>query len=100
MIESFGNRLAEDMFCGRGSKAARAFPAEFLPAARRKLLYLHDAAELKDLRIPRHNQLNSLNDRRGGFYALSINGQWRLTFRFDRGTAWDVEVVHCRWEKP
>jgi proteic killer suppression protein len=94
MIESFGNRLAEDMFCGRGSKAARAFPAELLPAARRKLLYLHDAAELKDLRIPRHNQLNSLKSGRGGLYALRIDDRWRLTFRFDRGTAWDVAVVH------
>jgi proteic killer suppression protein len=93
MIESFENRLAEDMFYGRSSQATRAFPGEFLAAARRKLLYLHDAAELKDLRIPRHNLLNPLKDRSAGFYSLRLNGQWRLTFRFDRGTAWDVAVV-------
>jgi proteic killer suppression protein len=82
------------MFFDRGSKATRAFPVELLMAARRKLLYLHDAAELKDLRGPRRNQLNPLKSRRGGFYSLRINDQWRLTFRFDRGTAWDAALVH------
>ena len=93
MIKSFGNRIAEDLFHDRGSAATRTFPGEFLPAARRKLLYLNDAAELKDLRIPRHNQLHSLKSRRGRFYSLCIDGQWHLTFRFDRGTAWDVAVL-------
>src|ERR1700722_11023636 len=93
MIDSFGNRLAEDMFCGRISRATRAFPVEFLPAARRKLLYLHEAAKLKDLRSPRQQQLNPLKGRRGGFYSLRINDRWRLTFRFARGTAWDVAIV-------
>jgi proteic killer suppression protein len=93
MIKSFGNRIAEDLFNDRGSAAMRAFPGEFLLAARRKLLYLHDAAELKDLRIPRHNQLHSLKSRRGRFYSLRIGGLWHLTFRFDRGTAGDVAVV-------
>jgi proteic killer suppression protein len=96
MIEGFANRLAEDMFCRGSPRAARAFPVELLPAARRKLLYLHDAAELKDLRIPRHNRLSSLKDPRGGSYSLRVHDQWRLTFRFDRGTAWDVAVVHGR----
>ena len=94
MIEGFGNRLAEDMFCGRGSKATRGLPRELLPAARRKLLYLHDAAELKDLRIQRHCELNPLKGRRGGLGSLRINDQWRLIFRFDRGAAWDVAIVH------
>ncbi|HWX34734.1 MAG TPA: type II toxin-antitoxin system RelE/ParE family toxin [Steroidobacteraceae bacterium] len=93
MIKSFGNRIAEDLFNDRGSAAMRTFPGEFLPAARRKLLYLHDAAELKDLRIPRHNQLHSLKSSRGRFYSLRIGGPWHLRFRFDRGTAGDVAVL-------
>lgn len=93
MIESFGNRLAEDMFCGLSAIVTRVFPGDYLQVARRKLLYLHDAAEFEDLRIPRHNQLSALKGRREGFHSLRINEQWSLIFRFHRGTAWDVAVV-------
>ena len=47
MIESFGNRLAEDLFFDRRSRETRRFPPELLRAARRKVLYLHDAAEIR-----------------------------------------------------
>jgi toxin HigB-1 len=93
MIESFGNRLAIDMFYGRRSKATRMVPAEVLAAARHKLLYVHDAAEIRDLRIPRRNRLESLKGRWQGFYSLRINDSWRLIFRFKRGTALDIAVV-------
>ena len=93
MIESFGNQLAEDMFYGRRSKEARAPPVELLTAARRKLLYVHDAAETRDLRAPRSGRLESLKGRRKGFYSIRINDQWELIFRFERGTALDAAVV-------
>jgi proteic killer suppression protein len=96
MIESFGNRLAEDMFYGRRSEEARALPVELLTAARRKLLYVHDAAETRDLRVPRSNGLESLKDRRKGFYSIRIIDQWNLIFRFEHGTALDVAVVGYR----
>ena len=51
MIESFGNRLAEDLYFDRQSRATRVFMPELRRIARRKLLYLHDAATLKDLRF-------------------------------------------------
>ena len=62
MIESFWNRLAEHIFYNRRSKGTRAFPVELLTVARRKLLYLHDAAEIRDIRIPRRNRLESLRN--------------------------------------
>ena len=65
MIESFGNRLAEDLFCDRQAKETRAFPPELLRAARRKVLYLHDAAQLSDLRVPPGNRLEALKGRWG-----------------------------------
>jgi len=93
MIESFGNHLAEDVFYGRRSKEARALPVELLTAVRRELLYVHDAAEIRDLRVPRRNRLESLKGRWKGFYSIRINDQWDLVFRFERGTALDVAVV-------
>ena len=93
MIESFGNRLAEDLFFDRQSKEILAFPAELLRAARRKVLYLHDAALLSDLRVPPGNRLEAFKGRWKGFYAIRINDQWRVVFRFASGNASDVRVV-------
>lgn len=61
--------------------------------ARRKLLYLHDAAELRDLRVPPGNRLEALKGNRAGFYSLRINDQWRVVFRWAEGDAYDVEVI-------
>lgn len=93
MIESFGNRLAEDLFYDRRSKETRAFPPDLLRSARRKILYLHDAADLTDLRVPPGNRLEALKGRGKGMYSIRINDQWRVVFRFDRGCALDVAVV-------
>jgi toxin HigB-1 len=93
MIESFGNRLAEDLFFDRRSRETRAFPPELLRVARRKVLYLHDAAELDDLRVPPGNRLEPLKGRRKGYHSIRINDQWRLVFRWEQGHAQDVTVV-------
>jgi proteic killer suppression protein len=93
MIEGFGNRLAEDLFYDRTSKEVRQFPPELKRAARRKLLYLHDAAELVDLRVPPGNRLESLKGRLAGFHSIRINDQWRVIFRWGGGNAISVQVV-------
>lgn len=93
MIESFGNRLAEDLFFDRQSRDTRRFPAELRRVARRKVLYLHDAAELGDLRVPPGNRLEALKGRLKGLHSIRINDQWRVVFRWEHGVAFDVAVV-------
>jgi len=93
MIEVFGNALAEDLFDDKRSKATKAFPPELRRAGRRKLLYLHDASELKDLRVPPGNRLERLKGRWQGFYSIRINNQWRVIFRWKSGNAFKVQVV-------
>lgn len=93
MIETFGNALAEDLFDDQRTRDTRGFPPELRRAARRKLLYLHDAAELKDLRAPPGNRLESLKGNSKGLHAIRINDQWRVVFRWQRGNAFDVKVV-------
>ena len=93
MIQSFGNRLAQDLFDDRASGAARRFPADLRRAAHRKLLYLHDAAELRDLRVPPGNRLEALKGRWKGFHSIRINHQWRLVFQWNSGNASAVHVI-------
>jgi toxin HigB-1 len=93
MIESFGSRLAEDLFLDRPSKETRRFPPDLKRAARRKLLYLHDAAELTDLRVPPGNRLEALRGNLSGYHSIRINDQWRIVFRWQNGNARDVSIV-------
>ncbi len=93
MIETFGNVLAEDLFDDKKTKATRAFPPELRRAARRKLLYLHDAAELGDLAVPPGNRLEWLKGRWQGWHSIRINDQWRVVFRWRGGNAFEVQVV-------
>jgi proteic killer suppression protein len=93
MIESFGNRLAEDLFSDRQSRETRRFPQELRRAARRKLLYVHDASELGDLRVAPGNRLEALKGEWRGFHSIRINDQWRVVFRWRGGHAAEVRVV-------
>ena len=93
MIDSFGNDLAEDLFFDRRSRATRSFPAKLRRVARRKLLYLHDAAALRDLRVPPGNRLEALKGQLSGFHSIRVNDQWRVVFGWSRGQAHDVRIV-------
>lgn len=92
MIKSFGIRLAEDLYFDRQSRATRAFQQGLRRAARRKLLYLNDAAVLKDLRVPPGNRLEALKGDLQGKHSVHINEQWRLVFRWQDGNAYEVEI--------
>ena len=93
MIKSFGNRLADDLFYDKLSREVRSFPPKLRRAARRKLLYLHDANELADLRAPPGNRLETLKGKLVGCHSIRINDQWRIVFRWQSGNALDVQVV-------
>lgn len=93
MIESFGNVLAGDLFDDNTSKATKAFPRELRRVARRKLQYLHEAADLRDLKSPPGNRLEGLKGDLKGFHSIRINDQWRVVFRWSGGNAFDVQVV-------
>ena len=61
--------------------------------ALRKLVQLHIARTVSDLRIPPSNRLERLSGDRAGHYSIRINDQWRLCFVFDDGLATDVAIV-------
>lgn len=93
MIVSFGHHLAANLFEDRRSKEVRRFPVELYQIARRKLLYLHDAAALADLVVPPGNRLERLRGERAGYYSIRISDPWRVVFRWEAGNALDVQVV-------
>ena len=90
MIRSFASRETEKIFNGRVS---RKLPHDIQRTARRKLLYLHDAEDLRDLLAPPGNRLEKLRGDREGQYSIRINDQWRICFRWENERAFDVEIV-------
>ena len=90
MIGSFASRETEKIFRGHVS---RKLPHDIQRTARRKLLYLHDAEDLRDLLAPPGNRLEKLRGDREGQYSIRINDQWRICFHWENNRAYDVEVV-------
>ena len=93
MLTSFANQLAEDLFYDRKSRETRRFPNELRRVARRKLLYLHEAANLSDLKVPPGKRLEALKGDLRGYYSIRINDRWRLVFCWNRGQAENVQIV-------
>lgn len=63
------------------------------PRALDKLLLIHGAASLDDLKIPPGNRLEALRGEREGKYSIRINRQWRICFHWEAGDAWNVEII-------
>lgn len=63
------------------------------PAARRKLDLIDKAGRLNDLRIPSGNRLHALHGDLAGFHGISVNDQWRVIFRWEKGDAFDVQLI-------
>ena len=89
MIRSFAQRDAELLF---NDRPVRRFAA-IERIIRRKLLLLHAAARLDDLRIPPGNRLEALRGDRAGQHSIRVNEQWRICFICRAGEAHDVEIV-------
>ncbi len=93
MLISFANQLAEDLFYDKKTRETRRFPNELRRVARRKLLYLHEAANISDLKVPPGNRLEALKGDLQGHYSMRINDQWRLVFSWNNGQAENVRIV-------
>jgi proteic killer suppression protein len=90
MIRSFACKETERLF---NDEPSRRLPQQIQRVARRKLLLLHQARRLDDLRASYGNRLEGLKDDRKGQHSIRVNDQWRLCFRWQGEDAWDVEIV-------
>lgn len=66
---------------------------EIQRAAHRKLLILHAAVTLEDLRVPPGNRLEKLRGDRLGQHSIRINDQWRICFLWTPAGPSAVEIT-------
>ncbi len=89
MIHSFACTYTEALFHSKDVPRYKNIER----VARRKLLQLHAAVELKSLRIPPGNNLEALKADRKGQHSIRINAQWRVCFVWQTDGAHHVEIV-------
>jgi len=88
MIRSFRHKGLERFFT---KSERKGIDANHVDRIRRILDRLGAVAQAKDLDLPGY-QFHSLKGDRKGSYAVSVSGNWRITFRFEAGDASDVNL--------
>jgi toxin HigB-1 len=89
MIKSWANRAGEK-FSATGEGR---FPGLDVETAKERLAALDSASALGDLSPLKSVGLHKLKGDRKGQWAMTVNGPWRICFRFRDGDAFDVEIV-------
>ena len=90
MIKTFTDKQTQEIYTTGRSKR---FPPDVARRARLKLEYVDLASRIDDLKVPPGNRLHKLGQNREGQYAIRINDQWRICFRFVDGDAYEVEIT-------
>ena len=90
MIKTFADKHTRDIYIKGKSK--RISP-DLIKRAIRRLEYLDLATCLEDLKVPPSNRLHALKGDGKGQYAISINDQWRICFKFLDGDAYEVQAT-------
>lgn len=89
MIRNFDDAETERVWNG---KQSRKLPPDIQRTARRKLRQLNRVGQPAQLREPRGNRFEELKGDRKGAYSIRVNDQWRITFHWRDGDAYDVRI--------
>ncbi|MEE4299265.1 MAG: type II toxin-antitoxin system RelE/ParE family toxin [Pseudomonadales bacterium] len=77
----------------RDGYTVQKLPPQIQDRARTLLAQLDSATSIADLKHPPSNRLHKLSGKLKGLRSLSIDKQWRIVFRWDRGDAYEVEIT-------
>lgn len=92
MIKSSANRATQRS----AEEGKNRFPGLDEALARRRLRMLDEAERLDDLTGLAFVALHRLRGGRGGQWAISAGGPWRIAFELREGHAWNVAIVDHR----
>jgi proteic killer suppression protein len=90
MIVSFGSKMTKKIWDG---ERVKDFPTELQEISRRKLRMLNNSQNLMDLQVPPSNRLEKMKGNLKVYHSIRINDQWRIIFKWDNGSAADVEII-------
>ena len=87
MIRSFADKQTMRVYHGERPKG---FPHELADRTEKILERINAARALEDLRVPPSHRLHALHGDQLVRWSISVNRQFRITFRFETGDAFDV----------
>lgn len=90
VIVSFADKRTEEIFEGRSVKR---LDEGLQRKALRRLRYINAAERIEDLRLPPSNKLEKKKGDLKDYYAIWVNTQWRITFKWIDGSAHHVELI-------
>lgn len=88
MIQTFKHKRLQTLF-ERGD--ARGISADLAARLLRRLDVLNAATIVTDLNLPGY-RLHQLKGNRSGTWSITVSGNWRLTFSFRDGSAYDIDL--------
>jgi proteic killer suppression protein len=88
MIRTFKHKGLERFFA---KSDHRGIPAQFAPRIERMLDRLDASLKPADMDVPGY-RFHALKGARAGEFAVSVSGNWRITYRFDGEDAVDVNL--------
>lgn len=89
MIRSFKHRGLKALYDGR---TAKRVASEHVDKLRDILAVLDRSRTAQEMDLPGF-RLHALKGALKGHYAVSVSGNWRVTFRFEDGHAVDVDYA-------
>ncbi|MCF4965644.1 type II toxin-antitoxin system RelE/ParE family toxin [Nostoc sp. CMAA1605] len=88
MIQTFKSKALENLFRENSNKGV---PANLEKKIRIRLEVIDAALIVEDIRLPGYD-LHELKGDRKGTWAVKVSGNWRITFSFEDGDAYDVNL--------
>lgn len=90
MIKSFGDKETQRIFEG---ERIRTLHSDIQKRALRRLVQIHRAVSLDDLRHPPSNHLERLRGKLNKYHSIRINQQWRVVFIWTGVDAENVSIL-------
>lgn len=88
MIRTFNHKGMGQLFqTGKSGRVAADLQRKLV----RQLDFLNRAESPRDMDLPGY-RLHELKGERKGTWSVSVSGNWRLTFAFRDGDAYDVDL--------
>ncbi len=89
MIKSFKHKGLEQLFCDGNKKGIQAKHGAKLET----ILDLLDAADTISVMDFPGSRLHLLQPKKNRVWAVDVSGNWRVTFKFQDGDAYNVDYV-------
>lgn len=88
MIQTFKSKGLQNLFRENFNKGV---PANLEKKIRNRLEVIDSALMVDDIKLPGYD-LHELKGDRKGTWSIKVSGNWRITFKFEDGDAYDVNL--------